>query len=107
VSLTSFFSLPLLILHHPLYLLPFFLFFFNDPSTSHIHTLSLHDALPISLPLEVSISLSTSLFWSLTDLTTPSFFSFALATCFFFSSSASSKSFCFCSLDNPTIWSIA
>src|SRR5438034_10994882 len=27
-----------------------FLFFFNDPSTTEIYTLSLHDALPICLP---------------------------------------------------------
>src|SRR5438067_12434108 len=27
---------------------PFFYFFFNDPSTTEIYTLSLHDALPIS-----------------------------------------------------------
>src|SRR5204862_7270139 len=27
--------------------LPYFLFFFNDTSTTHIYTLSLHDALPI------------------------------------------------------------
>src|SRR5205823_13482658 len=30
------------------YSLLFFLFFFNDPSTTEIYTLSLHDALPIS-----------------------------------------------------------
>src|SRR5206468_8829763 len=29
-------------------LLIFFLFFFNDPATTEIYTLSLHDALPIS-----------------------------------------------------------
>src|SRR3712207_9361444 len=28
----------------------FFFFFFNDPATTEIYTLSLHDALPISLP---------------------------------------------------------
>src|SRR5260370_19760192 len=32
----------------PLYLLHFFLFFFNDTATTEIYTLSLHDALPIS-----------------------------------------------------------
>src|SRR5437870_8785368 len=32
---------------------PFIFFFFNDPSTTEIYTLSLHDALPISgRPLE-------------------------------------------------------
>src|SRR5256885_4868745 len=36
---------PLLVRHHP----PFF-FFFNDTATTEIYTLSLHDALPISLP---------------------------------------------------------
>src|SRR5256885_10616957 len=30
--------------------LAFFLFFFNDTATTEIYTLSLHDALPISLP---------------------------------------------------------
>src|SRR5256885_7688499 len=30
--------------------LPFFFFFFNDTATTEIYTLSLHDALPISLP---------------------------------------------------------
>src|SRR5688572_33102498 len=29
----------------------FFCFFFNDPATTEIYTLSLHDALPISDPL--------------------------------------------------------
>src|SRR5206468_12231171 len=29
------------------YLRPFFSFFFNDPATTEIYTLSLHDALPI------------------------------------------------------------
>src|SRR5437879_10003365 len=29
----------------------FFLFFFNDPATTEIYTLSLHDALPISIGL--------------------------------------------------------
>src|SRR5437870_13885198 len=29
----------------------FFFFFFNDPATTEIYTLSLHDALPIYLPL--------------------------------------------------------
>src|SRR5205809_6876062 len=29
----------------------FFFFFFNDPATTEIYTLSLHDALPISLLL--------------------------------------------------------
>src|SRR5205807_8366048 len=32
----------------PWYFVPGHLFFFNDPSTPHIYTLSLHDALPIS-----------------------------------------------------------
>src|SRR5258708_16872572 len=30
----------------------FFFFFFNDTATTEIYTLSLHDALPISLPLQ-------------------------------------------------------
>src|SRR5688572_31594679 len=29
-----------------------FFFFFNDPATTEIYTLSLHDALPISLPIK-------------------------------------------------------
>src|SRR5439155_23050732 len=29
-----------------------FLFFFNDPATTEIYTLSLHDALPIFLPIQ-------------------------------------------------------
>src|SRR5438445_6100436 len=33
----------------PLFL--FFFFFFNDPATTEIYTLSLHDALPILVPL--------------------------------------------------------
>src|SRR2546427_1344126 len=35
----------------------FFLFFFNDTATTEIYTLSLHDALPISLPNCVSLLL--------------------------------------------------
>src|SRR5438093_13779674 len=31
----------------------FFFFFFNDTATTEIYTLSLHDALPISVPPEV------------------------------------------------------
>src|SRR5258705_12302741 len=31
----------------------FFFFFFNDTATTEIYTLSLHDALPISRPIEV------------------------------------------------------
>src|SRR5207253_11471682 len=36
------------ILHSHILRLSFFLFFFNDPPTTEIYTLSLHDALPIS-----------------------------------------------------------
>src|SRR5438552_12855753 len=32
----------------------FFFFFFNDPATTEIYTLSLHDALPISLVARIS-----------------------------------------------------
>ena len=35
-----------------------FLFFFNDTATTYIYTLSLHDALPISLNLELKINLA-------------------------------------------------
>src|SRR5436309_6571289 len=38
----------------------FLLFFFNDPATTEIYTLSLHDALPISVPT-----------MTLTDVTSP------------------------------------
>src|SRR2546430_6176806 len=37
---------------------PFF-FFFNDTATTEIYTLSLHDALPISLPVLETIRLSS------------------------------------------------
>src|SRR2546430_3246552 len=33
----------------------FFFFFFNDTATTEIYTLSLHDALPISLGLQVGV----------------------------------------------------
>src|SRR5438552_8859973 len=36
--------------HVPLRLSIRFFFFFNDPATTEIYTLSLHDALPISIP---------------------------------------------------------
>src|SRR5437868_15142304 len=39
----------LTLLHIYLYSFSFFLFFFNAPSTTEIYTLSLHDALPISV----------------------------------------------------------
>src|SRR5438270_8546535 len=32
----------------------FFFFFFNDPATTEIYTLSLHDALPISILFAIS-----------------------------------------------------
>src|SRR5699024_12660285 len=35
----------------------FFVFFSNAPATSVIYTLSLHDALPISLPLRITYDL--------------------------------------------------
>src|SRR5438874_7432024 len=34
-------------------MLLFFFFFFNDPATTEIYTLSLHDALPISIMKEI------------------------------------------------------
>ena len=37
-----------------IYLVLFFLFFFNDTATTEIYTLSLHDALPISNALRTS-----------------------------------------------------
>src|SRR2546429_9097872 len=37
------------ILHHLDNIICFFFFFFNDTATTEIYTLSLHDALPISL----------------------------------------------------------
>src|SRR5207248_11244512 len=42
-----------------LVILPFFLsFFFNDPATTEIYTLSLHDALPISPPRGVAATVA-------------------------------------------------
>src|SRR5699024_12706732 len=38
--------------HLPSSSLPLLLFFFNDPATTEIYTLSLHDALPISWAFE-------------------------------------------------------
>src|SRR5439155_4619251 len=38
------------------------LFFFNHPATTHIYTLSLHDALPISTYLAVSGQLEAEIF---------------------------------------------
>src|SRR5205814_8327822 len=40
-------KLCLLVIH---YLSLYYFFFFNDPATTEIYTLSLHDALPISIP---------------------------------------------------------
>src|SRR5256885_12045179 len=40
-------------------LLCFFFFFFNDTATTEIYTLSLHDALPISLPANRQIMVGT------------------------------------------------
>src|SRR5699024_12458957 len=40
----------------------FLLFFFNDPTTTEIYTLSLHDALPISI-LKSLLNILTALFW--------------------------------------------
>src|SRR2546426_9328684 len=37
-----------------------FIFFFNDTATTEIYTLSLHDALPISLNADVAIALRHS-----------------------------------------------
>src|SRR5438132_13300697 len=37
----------------------FIFFFFNDPATTEIYTLSLHDALPISSPYELVDGAST------------------------------------------------
>src|SRR5690349_25166486 len=36
-----------------LFILSFLFFFFNDTATTEIYTLSLHDALPISIELEI------------------------------------------------------
>src|SRR6266487_3368890 len=35
---------------HLVYIINCFFFFFNDPATTEIYTLSLHDALPIPIP---------------------------------------------------------
>src|SRR6266404_4780917 len=34
----------------------FFFFFFNDTATTEIYTLSLHDALPILVPLQIAVN---------------------------------------------------
>src|SRR5258708_37256011 len=47
-------------------LLSFSVFFFNDTATTEIYTLSLHDALPISADIRVTIE--TSLLWGLIGL---------------------------------------
>src|SRR2546422_4556626 len=39
-----------------------FFFFFNDTATTEIYTLSLHDALPISMPLASKSKRSTGMF---------------------------------------------
>src|SRR5438445_5268939 len=36
--------------------MPFFFFFFNDTATTEIYTLSLHDALPISMWADASVT---------------------------------------------------
>src|SRR5438874_7375200 len=36
----------------------FLVFFFNDPATTEIYTLSLHDALPISIALSITLTLA-------------------------------------------------
>src|SRR3712207_8567697 len=41
-----------------------FFFFFNDTATTEIYTLSLHDALPISVPMRASQSTTRSLVYS-------------------------------------------
>src|SRR5437764_9142021 len=46
-------------MHHVLLLLHI-LFFFNDPATTEIYTLSLHDALPISVTI---LAAETGTFW--------------------------------------------
>src|SRR5258707_4731020 len=40
----------------------FIFFFFNDTATTEIYTLSLHDALPISLPVATSTSVTSPAF---------------------------------------------
>src|SRR3712207_7174566 len=43
----------------------FFFFFFNDTATTEIYTLSLHDALPISIPRFFTALTASYSFWSL------------------------------------------
>ena len=45
-------------MHCKIYLLFFLFFFFNDTATTEIYTLSLHDALPISLELQTLAGMS-------------------------------------------------
>src|SRR5207302_10823255 len=49
--ITSLFLIPVVSPHYYLFPLFFLLFFFNDPATTEIYTLSLHDALPISFAI--------------------------------------------------------
>src|SRR5438876_11956246 len=49
----------------------YFFFFFNDTATTEIYTLSLHDALPISLPVRSIPRESCCLAWVLAHPRTP------------------------------------
>src|SRR5699024_12559928 len=42
---------------------PFLFFFFNDPAPTQFYTLSLHDALPISIPFAIPLTI-THLFFT-------------------------------------------
>src|SRR5438270_5558304 len=57
-------------------------FFFNDPATTEIYTLSLHDALPILIATDAVVSLVTSIIkisvFGLAGVMTPQVLAFAL-----------------------------
>src|SRR5208283_6037571 len=50
IGILLFFYIPLFFISSSKLVLGFFFFFFNDTATTEIYTLSLHDALPISMP---------------------------------------------------------
>src|SRR5205823_12156363 len=50
-------------MHYSIFLLGYFFFFFNDTATTEIYTLSLHDALPISGSILMTIDAPYTCCW--------------------------------------------